>query len=169
MRASPVMTPAAAAPPHSSYMSWAAKAPNSKNVPGSTSRLMRSRAVRRPLLCWLSIALGPPPSRILSSSLRTCDTKSARNRILASKRAEVGSMCDSRTVELEGVPGSMRSFMSGESETSYGITAEQEGANDWSRLERVGAAISECRFLTSDLRSDHWATHYFLSVLLQPS
>jgi hypothetical protein len=36
--------------------------------------------------------------------------------------------------------------MSGESETSYGITAEQEGANDWFRLRDVGAAISECRF-----------------------
>ena len=49
--------------------------------------------------------------------------------MLASKRAEVGSMCDSRTVELEGVPGSMRSFMSEESETDYGITAGAAGAN----------------------------------------
>jgi hypothetical protein len=38
-------------------------------------------------------------------------------------------MCDSRTVELEGVPGSMRSLMSGEPERSYGISAERNGAN----------------------------------------
>src|SRR6266567_6598226 len=52
---------------------------------------MRSRAVRRPLPCWLSIALGPPPSRICSSSLRTAETRSARKRIFASNRGEVAS------------------------------------------------------------------------------
>src|SRR5229473_8521335 len=52
---------------------------------------MRSRAVRRPLLCWFSMFFAPPPSRIFSSSLWTCDMRSARNRMLASYRAEVGS------------------------------------------------------------------------------
>src|SRR5208283_3366938 len=49
-RAMPVITPAAGAPPHSSYMPCAAYRPSSKNVPGSVSSSMRSRAVRRPLL-----------------------------------------------------------------------------------------------------------------------
>src|SRR5271157_3422480 len=80
------------APPHSSYMPCAAYTPNSKKVPGSINRSMRSRAVRRPLPCWLSMALLPPPSRIASSSFRTCDIRSARKRMLASKRAEVGSI-----------------------------------------------------------------------------
>src|SRR5579872_3792152 len=53
---------------------------------------MRSRAVNLPLECWFSIALGPPPSQIFSPSFRTCDIRSARNRMLASKRAEVGSI-----------------------------------------------------------------------------
>jgi hypothetical protein len=44
-------------------------------------------------------------------------------------------MCDSRTVELDGVPGSMRSFMS-ESERSYGISAERDGANRCLRSRR---------------------------------
>ena len=66
---------------------------------------------------------GPPPSRIFSSSLRTCETRSARKRMLASKRAEVGSTRDCSTAEVEGVPGSLRSFIREESETDYGITA----------------------------------------------
>ena len=53
---------------------------------------MRSRAVNRPLACWFSMALTPPPSQIFSPSLRTCDMRSARKRMLASKRAEVGSI-----------------------------------------------------------------------------
>src|SRR5579862_2308750 len=52
---------------------------------------MRSRAVSRPLACWFSIALAPPPSQIFSPSLRTCDIRSAKKRMLASYRAEVGS------------------------------------------------------------------------------
>src|ERR1039458_4149948 len=52
---------------------------------------MRSRAVRRPLARWYSAAFAPPPSRIVSSSLCTCDIRSARKRMLASNRAEVGS------------------------------------------------------------------------------
>src|ERR1700731_4456532 len=74
---------------------------------------MRSRAVSRPLLCWLSMAFGPPPSRIFSSSLRTCETMSARKRMLASKRGEVASTRVSRTLELDGVLDSYRSAMKG--------------------------------------------------------
>src|SRR5712671_5950479 len=99
IRARPVITPAAGAPPHSSYMPWAANSPNSKKLPASTSRSIRSRPVLRPLLCWLSIALGPPPSQIFSPSLRTCDIRSARNRMLASKRADVGSTFVARTFD----------------------------------------------------------------------
>ena len=84
IRASPVMTPAAGAPPHSSYMPCAVYRPSSKNVPGSARSSMRSRAVNRPLACWFSMALAPPPSHIFSPSLRTCDIKSARKRMLAS-------------------------------------------------------------------------------------
>ena len=59
---------------------------------------MRSRAVRRFLLCWLSMALAPPPSQIFSPSLRTCDIRSAMKRMLASNFAEVGSTFVVRTV-----------------------------------------------------------------------
>src|SRR5215475_9873268 len=52
---------------------------------------MRSRAVSLFFECWLSIAFVPPPSQIFSASLRTWDIRSARKRIFASKRAEVGS------------------------------------------------------------------------------
>src|SRR5712692_7377857 len=86
---------------------------------------MRSRAVSRLLLCWFSIAFGPPPSRIFSSWLRTCETRSAMKRILASKRAEVGSTRVSKTAEFVCVPGSVGSAMSEEPETVYGIPAEQ--------------------------------------------
>src|SRR4051812_34479124 len=152
MRASPVMTPAAAAPPHSSYIPWAAYALNSKNDPGSTSRLIRSRAVRRPLLCWLSIALGPPPSRIFSSSFRTCETRSARKRMLASKRADVGSIWVSRTVELEGVPGSMRSLMSGGLKEFTVYQRRGTVKTAVFALRTTWFAISDCRFLISDLK-----------------
>src|SRR5579864_7029444 len=66
--------------------------PSSKKVLGSARSSMRSRAVRRPLACWFSIALAPPPSQIFCSSLRTWDIRSARKRILASNRADVGSI-----------------------------------------------------------------------------
>src|ERR1700730_636036 len=60
---------------------------------------MRSRAVRRPLPCWFSMFLAPPPSQIASPSLRTCDMRSARKRMLASYRAEVGSTFVVRTLD----------------------------------------------------------------------
>src|SRR6516225_1705028 len=72
---------------------------------------MRSRAVSRPLLCWLSTAFGPPPSRIVSSWLRRSETRSARKRILASKRGEVASTRVSSTVATEGELDSVRSAM----------------------------------------------------------
>src|SRR3981081_1445569 len=114
IRARPVITPAAGATPHSSYMPWAANSPNSKKLPSSTSRSIRSRPVLRPLLCWLSIALAPPPSQIFSPSLRTCDIRSARNRMLASKRAEVGSIFVCKTLDVESdftAGGSLRLAM----------------------------------------------------------
>src|SRR5438067_1672165 len=99
---------------------------------------MRSRATRRPLPCWLSIALGPPPSRIFSSSLWTCDMRSARKRILASKRAEVASTRVSRVFATCRVADSVRSAIGEELETVYGIPAERRRANrsrtPWSKL-----------------------------------
>src|SRR5215469_2971793 len=59
---------------------------------------MRSRAVSLPLLCWFSIALLPPPSRICSSSFRMAETRSAMDRILSSNRFEVASI---RVVRME--------------------------------------------------------------------
>src|SRR3954467_11640829 len=42
------------------------------------------------------MAFGPPPSQMCSSSLRMPETKSARKRMLASKRADVGSTLEMR-------------------------------------------------------------------------
>src|SRR5579862_4763258 len=89
---------------------------------------MRSRAVRRFLLCWCSIAFCPPPSRIFSSSLRMWETKSARKRILASNRGEVGSIRDSRTPEVDDEEDSTRLGM-GRLENIYGITGRTGRAN----------------------------------------
>ncbi len=49
---------------------------------------MRSRAVSRPFLCCDSIALSPPPVRMISSSLRIWVTSSATAFWLRSKRDE---------------------------------------------------------------------------------
>src|ERR1700751_3007713 len=68
MRARPVIVPAEGAPPHSSYISNAAKRPSSKKcVLGSINFATRSRAVRRPFLCCDSTAFGPPPWQMISS------------------------------------------------------------------------------------------------------
>src|SRR5438105_15760295 len=100
--------------------------PSSKKEPGSARRLMRSRAVKRPLACWLSMALAPPPSRIFSSWLCTCDTRSAMKRMLASKRAEVGSTLEGSRSVLEGEAlASIRSAMSPLPQTLYGIPRGQ--------------------------------------------
>ncbi len=71
-RPSPVTTPAPGAPPYSLYIPYAAQRPNSNNsVPSSRSRLRRSLTVSRPLARWASAALGPPPRRMESSSVRS--------------------------------------------------------------------------------------------------
>src|SRR5271155_5380537 len=88
--------------------------PSSKKVPASISSAIRSREVRRPLPCWFSMALAPPPSEIFSPSFRTCDIRSARKRMLASNRAEVGSTFVVKTLTVSdelSVEGSLRSAM----------------------------------------------------------
>src|SRR5208337_2803943 len=122
MRARPVMTPAAGAPPHSSYILCAAWTPSSKKEPGSARRLMRSRAVSRDFACWLSMALAPPPSRIFSSSLRTWATSSASARMLDSKRRELGSTFVWRTLSIERAVDSVRSRMRAKLETTCETT-----------------------------------------------
>src|ERR1022692_3179839 len=82
---------------------------------------MRSRAVRRDLACWLSMALAPPPSRIFSSSLRTWATRSARARMLDSKRSELGSTLVGRTLLIVRAVESIRSGMWAE----FGTTSKQ--------------------------------------------
>src|SRR5208337_3924527 len=113
---------------------------------------MRSRAVNLPLLCWLSMAFWPPPSRIFSSSLRTCETRSARKRMLASKRGVVGSTRVASTLEPSNGLGSTRSAMGEESETTYRISVQHEGANG--SIRRTGAETprkTSHRVVTRDL------------------
>src|SRR6266849_1982070 len=90
-RARPVIVPAEGAPPHSSYISQAAKIPSSKNCePGSISLAMRSRAVRRPFLCCDSMAFAPPPWRICSSSFLILVSKSTMRRVFFSNSGDFG-------------------------------------------------------------------------------
>ena len=89
---------------------------------------MRSRAVRRDLACWLSMAFGPPPSRIFSSSLRTWATRSASARMLDSKRRELGSILVGRTLLMERAVESVRSLMRADFETTYYISGAKYGA-----------------------------------------
>src|SRR5580693_3615138 len=90
---------------------------------------MRSRAVRRLLLCWFSIAFVPPPSQIFSPSLRTWDIRSARKRMLASKRADVGSTFVVKTVpEAKEFAARVSLRFDMEEWTDYGITAGRNGA-----------------------------------------
>src|SRR6266851_8205049 len=88
---------------------------------------MRSRAVRRDLACWLSMALAPPPSRIFSSSLRTWATRSASERMLDSKRRELGSTLVGRTLLMERAVESVRSGMMAEFETTCETTYYTSG------------------------------------------
>src|SRR6185437_3615732 len=75
-------TPAATAPPHSSYMPQAAKMPiSSHSAPGSSRRAMRSRAVRRDFSCWRRMAAAPPPCRSRDSSSRNSRTRSSRDAV----------------------------------------------------------------------------------------
>src|SRR5208337_4814879 len=80
---------------------------------------MRSRAVRRDLACWLSIAFGPPPSRIFSSSLRTWATSSATARMLDSKRRELASTLVARTLLMESAVESVRSLIREKFQSTY--------------------------------------------------
>ena len=89
------------------------------------SRVMRSRAVRRFLACWVSMAFGPPPSRIFSSSLRSCATRSARARIFDSKRSELGSTLVGRTLFTERAVESLRSLRSAMSAGAKQLTLQQ--------------------------------------------
>src|SRR5208282_6743690 len=103
--------------------------PSSKKVPGSARRLIRSRAVRRALACWLSMALAPPPSRMISSSLRTWATRSASARMLDSKRRELGSTLVERTLLMERAVESVRSRMRADFEATYETTYYISGAH----------------------------------------
>src|SRR5882762_5332085 len=110
---------------------------------------MRSRAVKRPFACWLSVALAPPPSRIFSSSLRTCETRSAIKRMLASKRAEVGSTFEGNRLEAAvDCETSLRCAMVPGLETDYGISAMRRGANPWN--------IRQCRSLKHETMNPAW-------------
>src|SRR6185437_13787171 len=81
-RPRPQTTPAATAPPHSSYRPQAAKMPiSSHSAPGSSRRAMRSRAVRRDFSCWRRMAAAPPPCRSRDSSSRNSRTRSSRDAV----------------------------------------------------------------------------------------
>src|SRR4029077_13582280 len=85
------------------------------------------------------MALAPPPSRIFSSSLRTCETRSAMNRILASKRADVGSTFEGNRLDVAvDWETSLRSAMGSQTQTNHVIPAEHGGANDASTVRVVG-------------------------------
>src|ERR1700729_2781109 len=57
------------------------------------------------------MAFAPPPSRIFSSSLRICATRSASARMLDSKRSEAGSTLVARTLLMARAVDSVRSGM----------------------------------------------------------
>jgi hypothetical protein len=64
----PTTTPAAGAPPYSSYMSCAAHNPTSRSeVPGSQRAATRSRALSFPFAASRAWAVAPPPSSRASS------------------------------------------------------------------------------------------------------
>src|SRR6266436_1734737 len=109
---------------------------------------MRSRAVRRDLACWLSMALAPPPSRIFSSSLRTWATRSASARMLDSKRRELGSIFVGRTLLMESAVDSVRSRMRAVFETTYYISARKrlaltlQSENVWEA--QIPSRLADC-------------------------
>src|SRR5437899_1113297 len=79
------------------------------------------------------MALAPPPSQISSPSFRNCDIKSAKKRMFASKRAEVGSIFVVSTLAGADdftVDDSLRSAMGREmkTRTDYGIPRGQNRA-----------------------------------------
>ena len=111
---SPVTTPAAGAPPYSSYIPRAAQSPNSRNSePSSSSSFNRSRTVSRPLARCASAAFAPPPSRISSSSARKAVIKTRNASRFAPNRAAFTSSFDpnafsnvhsSRTRQTQNTP-----------------------------------------------------------------
>src|ERR1700751_1481723 len=104
---------------------------------------MRSLAVNRPFVCWLSIAFDPPPPRIFSSSLRTCETRSAMNRMLASNFADVGSTLDgSRVEEAFDCETSLRSAIFRVPQTDYVKSAAHGAANPANPGEQVRPNLS---------------------------
>src|SRR6266404_6941664 len=113
---------------------------------------MRSRAVRRDLACWLSMAFAPPPSRIFSSSLRTWATRSARARMLDSKRRELGSSFVGRTLLMESAVDSVRSRMRADfeitCETTYYTSARKrlaltlQSENVWEA--QIPSRLADC-------------------------
>src|SRR5579863_8433592 len=74
-------------------------ASSKKCVPGSINPLTRSRAVRRFFLCWDSMALGPPPSRICSSSFLMEVRSSTMRWEFFWKSGDFASMEDFKTEE----------------------------------------------------------------------
>src|ERR1700716_2591620 len=113
---------------------------------------MRSRAVRRDFACWLSMGLAPPPSRIFSSSLRTWATRSARARMLDSKRRELGSIFVERTLlmesAVESVCSRMRADFETTCETTYYISARKrlaltlQSENVWEA--QIPSRLADC-------------------------
>src|SRR5579885_1287605 len=107
-RPNPVITPAAGAPPHSSYMPKAANSASSNSsVPGSSSNAMRSRAVRRFLACCDSMAFAPPPSRNCSSCARILATSAVIAAVLLLVRGWLESSFDERTLFSAISPGAV--------------------------------------------------------------
>src|SRR5208282_3470800 len=115
------------------------------------------------------MALVPPPSHIFSPSLRTCDIRSARKRMLASKRAEVGSILVVSTfagAEEFAVGVSLRSAMGREIwvEMKIGLTtvyhagrAAQCSLNRDAVFRRFSAGACRCgvRLRLLDRRQSH--------------
>src|SRR4030081_401153 len=149
---------------------------------------MRSRAVRRNLVCWLSMALPPPPSRIFSSSLRTWATRSASARMFDSKRRELGSIFVERTLLMERAVESVRSRMRADfeatCETTYyisGVRAERGdladrlscgvrcggGSRVWRRLE-ARADWQIALAITAALRVVYTGVAAVAAVVLRP-
>ena len=70
----------------------AAQRPNSsRSVPSSSSSFNRSRTVSRLLACCASVALAPPPSRIVSSSVRRAPSSVSNAFRFAANRAALKS------------------------------------------------------------------------------
>src|SRR5260370_40446284 len=91
------------------------------------------------------MALAPPPSRIFSSSLRTWATRSASERLLDSKRRELGSTLVGRTLLMERAVESVRSGMRAEfettCETTYYTSGRRAERRDFAGRFRCGVVV----------------------------